>query len=182
MAITIREARLEDAEGVAKVYIAGWRTTYPGIVPDDYLANMSVEEHTKRWQNILGSDDGFVYVAEDEPGIVAGFIWGGDVRDKSDPAFTGELHAIYVLKSYQGHDIGRRLVRVLAQQLLGVGIQSMIVWVLAANPARRFYEKLGAKLLKTAPYQVPGIDLFLDDTGYGWTNVRVLLEDNHANR
>jgi len=175
MTITIREARLEDVAGMAKVYIAGWRTTYTGIVPDDYLANMSLEEHTKRWQNILRSDDGYVYVAEDEPGNVAGFIWGGAVRDRSDPAFSGELHAIYVLKSYQGHDIGRRLVRVLVKQLLEVGIQSMIVWVLAANPSRRFYEKLGAKLFKTAPYQVPGTDLFLDDTGYGWTDIRVLL-------
>ena len=175
MAIIMREARLEDATAIAKVYIEGWRTTYPGIVPEDYLANMSMEEHTKRWQNILSSDDGFVSVAEDEAGNVAGFIWGGAVRDKSDPAFTGELHAIYVLKSYQGHDIGRRLVRVLARQLLEVGIQSMIVWVLAANPSRRFYEKLGAKLFKTAPYQVPGTGLFLDDTGYGWTDIRVLL-------
>lgn len=174
MAITIREARLEDAEDIAQVYIEGWRTTYPGIVSDDYLAHMSLEAHTKRWQDILGSDDGFVYVAADETGKIAGFIWGGDVRDKSDPAFTGELHAIYVLKSYQGQDIGRRLVRTMAKQLLEVGIQSMIVWVLADNPSRRFYEKLGARLFKSAPYQVPGTDLFLDDTGYGWTDIRVL--------
>lgn len=175
MAIIMREARLEDATAIAKVYIKGWRTTYPGIVPEDYLANMSLEEHTKRWQNILSSGDGFVSVAEDESGNIAGFIWGGDVRDKSDPAFTGELHAIYVLKSCQGQDIGRRLVRTLAQQLWKVGIHSMIVWVLADNPSRRFYEKLGAKLFKTAPYQVPGSDLFLDDTGYGWADIRVLL-------
>lgn len=176
MAIIIREARLEDAEDIAQVYIEGWRTTYPGIVPDDYLAHMSLETHTKRWQDILSSDDGFVYVAEDEMGKIAGFIWGGDVRDKSDPAFTGELHAIYVLKSYQGQDIGRQLVRTLAKRLLEVGIQSMIVWVLAANPSRRFYEKLSARLFKTAPYRVPGTDLFLDDAGYGWTDMRALLE------
>lgn len=176
MAITIREARLEDAGSIAQVYIEGWRTTYPGIVPDEYLANMSLEAHTKRWQDILSSGDGYVFVAEDETGKIAGFIWGGDVRDKSDPAFTGELHAIYVLKSYQGHDIGRRLVRTLAKQLLAVGIQSMIVWVLADNPSRRFYGKLGARLFKTAPYQVPGTDLFLDDTGYGWTDIHALLE------
>jgi GNAT superfamily N-acetyltransferase len=176
VAITIREARLEDAAHIAQVYIEGWRTTYPGIVPDEYLANMSLEAHTRRWQDILRSGDGYVYVAEDEQGKIAGFIWGGDVRDKSDPAFTGELHAIYVLKSCQGQDIGRRLVHMLVQQLLEVGIQSMIVWVLAANPSRRFYEKLGARLFKTAPYQVPGTELFLDDTGYGWTDIRVLLE------
>jgi GNAT superfamily N-acetyltransferase len=176
MAITLREARLEDAAGIAQVYIEGWRTTYPGIVPDDYLASMSLAAHTNRWQNILSSGDSYVYVAEGEQSSTVGFIWGGDVRDKSDPAFSGELHAIYVLKSCQGQDIGRRLVRTLVQQLLEVGIQSMIVWVLAANPSRRFYEKLGARLFKTAPYQVPGTDLFLDDTGYGWTDIRVLLE------
>ena len=34
----IRKASKEDIKGVAKVYVDGWRTTYRGLVPDDYLA------------------------------------------------------------------------------------------------------------------------------------------------
>ena len=30
--VTIREARIEDAPGIAKVHVDSWRTTYAGIV------------------------------------------------------------------------------------------------------------------------------------------------------
>ena len=72
----VREARLEDAAGIAKVYVDGWRTTYPGIVSDEYLANMAYEKYTDHWSRILSTSDGFFYVAEDEVGNIVGFIWG----------------------------------------------------------------------------------------------------------
>jgi GNAT superfamily N-acetyltransferase len=173
--MTIREACLEDAAGIAKVYVDGWRTTYPGIVSDEYLANMSYERYTNHWARILSTSDGFIYVAEDEAGNVVGFIWGGPEHN-GDSLYKGELHAIYVLKSHQGQGLGRSLTRVLAEKLLEVGIEAMIVWVLAANSSRHFYESLGAKFVRTGPYEVDGMTL--DDLGYGWTDIRVLLADN----
>lgn len=178
MAVIIREARLEDAAGMANVYVQGWRTTYPGIVPDDYLASMSIAAHMKRWQDIFNSAEGYIFVAEDESGNIAGFIWGSEAHDQSDPVYSGEIHVIYVLRSYQGSDIGRRLVQAFVKKLLEEGIKSMIVWVLADNPSRRFYEKLGAKFIRIAPYQVPGTDIFLDDAGYGWRDIHTILEDH----
>ena len=170
----IRQARLEDAAGIAQVYIDGWRTTYPGIVPDEYLANMSYEEHTRRWMRILSTTDGFVYVGEDGPGNIVGFIWGGPEHN-GEHVYKGELHAIYILKTYQDQGLGRLLTQALVKDLLQVGIDSMIVWVLAANPSRHFYETLGAQQVRTGPYQVG--DITLDDVGYGWTDIRVLLDD-----
>jgi len=170
--VIIREARLEDAAGIAKVYVDGWRTTYPGIVSDEYLANMSYEKYTDHWSRILSISDGFLYVAEDEPGNVVGFIWGGPEHN-GDSIYKGELHAIYILKSHQGLGLGRSLTRVLAEKLLEVGIDTMIVWVLAANSSKHFYESLGAKLVRTGPYEVDRKTL--EDLGYGWTDIRVLL-------
>jgi GNAT superfamily N-acetyltransferase len=170
----IREARLEDAEGIAKVYVDGWRTTYPGIVSDEHLAKMSYEDYTRHWARILSTSDGFLYVAEDETGNIAGFIWGGPEHN-GDTLYKGELHAIYILKTHQGKGLGRLLIRVLAEKLLEVGIEAMIVWVLAANSSREFYEKLGAKFVRTGPYRVG--DVTLEDLGYGWTDIRVLLSD-----
>lgn len=48
----------------------------------------------------------------------------------------------------------------------------MIVWVLAANPSRLFYERLGAQQVGTGPYKVG--EITLDDIGYGWTDIRIL--------
>lgn len=170
----IREARLEDAAGIAKVYVDGWRTTYPGIVSDEYLANMSYEEHARRWARILSTSDGFIYVAEDEPGNIVGFIWGGPEHN-GDPVYKGELHAIYILKSHQSLGLGRSLARLLAEKLLEVGIEAMIVWVLAGSSSRHFYESLGAQFVRTGPYQVG--EMTLEDLCYGWTDIRVLVAD-----
>src|SRR5215472_11643535 len=111
MSMIIREARLEDATGIAKVYVDGWRTTYPGIVSDVHLASMSYEHYTRHWARILCTSDGFIYVAEDELGNIVGFIWGGPERN-GDSLYKGELHAIYILKSYHGQGLGRRLTQV----------------------------------------------------------------------
>jgi hypothetical protein len=43
----VREANPTDAAAIAKVHVDSWRTTYKSIVPDDFLANLSYEEHEK---------------------------------------------------------------------------------------------------------------------------------------
>ena len=43
----IREASPTDAAAIARVHVDSWRTTYAGIVPADYLANLS---YTRREQ------------------------------------------------------------------------------------------------------------------------------------
>ena len=39
----IRRAKLDDAPGIAKVHVESWRTTYKGIIPNDFLNNLSYE-------------------------------------------------------------------------------------------------------------------------------------------
>lgn len=40
--ISLRKARVADAIAIGAVHVAAWRSTYPGILPDSYLARMSV--------------------------------------------------------------------------------------------------------------------------------------------
>lgn len=49
----------------------------------------------------------------------------------------------------------------------------MLVWVLAANASRRFYEALGAEFIRTGPYYVDGTAY--DDTAYGWKDIVSML-------
>ena len=175
----IRQARVEDATGIARVRVDSWRTTYKSIVPDDYLANMTYEESERRWQRILNdinSTSGICYVAEDETGQVVGFISGGPEREHNNPNYPGELYAIYILKEYQGRGIGRRLTESLVEKLLQAGLESMLVWVLAENPACRFYESLGGQPVKTDQEEIGGKLLKL--ISYGWKDIRTLLPRN----
>lgn len=173
----IREARLEDAVDLAKVQIDTWRTTYQGIIPDDYLAKMSYEEREQRWAAHFATtqDSYFTFVALDDSEKIVGFIRGGTYRE-SDPTYDGELHAIYILKEYQGKGIGHQLTQTLIKRLLEVGIQSMILWVFAENQAaRRFYEALGGQYVKSNRFEIRGA--MIEEVAYGWMDISVLLKE-----
>jgi hypothetical protein len=49
----IRRATLEDAAAIARVRVDTWRTAYRGIVPDEFLDNMSYEGNESRWAEML---------------------------------------------------------------------------------------------------------------------------------
>ena len=65
--IGVREARLGDAAGIAKVHVDSWRTTYPGIMPDAVLSVLSYEEREQLWTRRLSAaaeSKQVVFVAE----------------------------------------------------------------------------------------------------------------------
>ncbi|MFL5385893.1 MAG: GNAT family N-acetyltransferase [Longimicrobiaceae bacterium] len=179
----IRPATVEDAAGIAAVQVATWRTAFRGIVADETLERMSVEERTERWREVLSGDGRTCFVAESglgESRRVAGFGDGGANRDPTPPydAFTGELRAIYVLQSHQRGGTGTCLVRALVQWLLEAGHGSMIVWTLEASPFRAFYERLGGRRVGTREVTIDGAPYA--GVAYGWddlTKLRRRLEE-----
>lgn len=176
MGVVLRPARPDDAQAIARVQVAAWRSTYRGLVPDEFLDNM--EEDPEKWLNAIRRDDGtaqasFVIVAEDASGGVIGYAAAGRERT-GDPRYKGELHAIYILEERQRQGIGKRLVRAAAQGLLKRGHSSMLVWVLAENPFRRFYESLGGRRLRNGTVAIA--DAEFEMWAYGWDDVRRLAE------
>jgi len=174
----IREATLADARGIAEVHVASWRTTYRGIMPDAYLASLSVDDRERSWARQISAPnyEAVTYVVEDEgrdeAGRIVGFASGGP-RYVGDSAYSGELYAIYLLEEEQGHGLGRRLVRAVAERLAREGMTSMLVWVLETNPARRFYESLGGVLLPERQYfERAGSRLV--EVCYGWAGTAPL--------
>ncbi len=171
----IREATAEDAAAIAHVHVASWRTTYRGIVDQHYIDQLSIAEFAARWETRLSSGDGpsKVLVACSPDGSVVGFASGDKTRDRSID-FGGELFAVYLLEEVQGHGLGRRLVHEIAADLLAQGHTSMCVYVLAENPARRFYEHLGAEFIRDEPHVVGGRSY--PACWYGWRDLRALVD------
>ena len=171
--VTVREAVPADARAIARVHVDSWRTTYRGIVPDSVLLQLSYEERERRWQGILDAAEGqaFVYVAVDEFGQIVGFASGGPERS-GDPDYKGELYAIYIADAYHRKGVGRLLAQTVAERLARAGLHSMLVWVLADNPARHFYEALGGQQARRQ--QITIGEVTLDEIGYGWTDTGVL--------
>ena len=170
MPMSIRPATLDDCSAIANVQIEGWRTTYRGIVRDEYLDAMSHERQTANWMINLRQAQQIAFVAEKEDHAVAAFANGGPERTgRSD--FRGELYAIYMLEEYRRQGLGRRLFSRFVERMSESGMGSILVWVLADNPCRRFYETLGAKLVSERNIEIDGQKL--REVAYGWDHVRL---------
>lgn len=161
----IRPATLADAEAIGRVHVESWRATYRGILPDAMLDDLSYAVHTARWQRYLADDETIVFVAEDAGDRLAGFVSGGPERTGGFD-ITAELYAIYLDPAHLGQGIGKQLTCALAATLQERGHQSMLVWVLANNPARHFYEALGGEYLAKTTITLGGVDLV--EWAYGW--------------
>jgi ribosomal protein S18 acetylase RimI-like enzyme len=162
------------------LHVASWRETYAGILPDDMLAGMSVDARAAMWSGILGDPEAHagtaVYVAEDQQGLV-GFGSCGRQRDEAlaKAGFSGEIGAIYVLRSHQHLGIGRSLMRLLAQALLDADFRAATLWVLRENlVARSFYDRLGGTVVGEKKEEVTP-DLALVEVAYGWRDLSVLV-------
>ncbi len=179
--VSIRTAAAGDAAAIAKAHVDSWRTTYAGIMPDDYLARLSYDGRERVWRKILAEPARreFVYVAEDETREVVGFTSGGPERS-GDPAHRGELYAVYLLENFQRRGIGRRLILSVAERLLQAGLDSMLAWVLAKNPSRGFYAALGGEVVSEKPTEVGGAKLM--EVAYGWKDLRRLVGSNGQTR
>ncbi|MCG0275351.1 MAG: GNAT family N-acetyltransferase [Thermosediminibacteraceae bacterium] len=166
----IRKAILSDAKGIAKVQVDSWRTTYHGILPEDFLNSLSYEQQEQKWLRIIPQYH--VFVAENPEGEIIGFASGGKNRFEEYGNYPGELYAIYILKDYQRVGIGKLLVKAIADELVRQSMNSMIVLVLEENPSRYFYEALGAKLIARREDTIGGKKL--TELVYGWDDIRNL--------
>ena len=83
MEIIIRKARNEDAEAIANIKISGWRTAYKGIIEDDFLDNMNInEEIEKRKNNIEKGAD--IIVAELDNEIVGFCLYRDYIKNQEE--------------------------------------------------------------------------------------------------
>lgn len=167
----VRRAIAGDERGMAEVHVRSWRTTYRGIVSDEYLKSLKIEEREELWKKGVFHTKAFV--AEEERGIV-GFANGGQERSGDYPGYDGELYAIYLLKECQGLGAGRELVRQVSKALYHAGFRSLLVRVLRNNPSSHFYEALGGVRLGAENIEIGG-DLH-EEWVYGWPDLDVLFE------
>lgn len=169
----IRDARPSDAAGIAKVHVASWRCTYPGLVPDAYLVNLSEAAAAMRWHNAVrahGPGQGAL-VAVDGAGTVIGFATYGGCRIPVE-GYEGEFYALYLLDDAQGQGLGRRLISTMAERLQKGGKRTAVVWCLRNNPARWFYERLGGVRVAERPIRFAGAELV--EIAYGWHDLAPL--------
>jgi len=167
--ISIRAATEHDAVAISHVHVQSWRTTYAGVVPDEYLATLNEAERVFMWRDQITRGTP-VYVA-DLDGETVGFISGGAIREPVQ-TYDAELYAIYLLEQAQRQGIGTALLKRLAESLSSKGFTSMIVWVLEKNPSRHFYERSRAQYVTAKDIQIGGV--MLSELSYGWPDLQAI--------
>jgi ribosomal protein S18 acetylase RimI-like enzyme len=173
-AFAIRRATAADADGIARVQVETWRSSYSGIVPQSYLDALDVREMAANWKRWVLDTDAHTFVADDA-GEICGYVHGGVLRDGVHVAAQGydaEIHKVYVLSDAQGKGIGRKLMSVLAESLVRDGLMRPVVWALAENPWCRFYERLGGKKVAEKMIEIGGAPLL--DYAFGWETMSPL--------
>jgi ribosomal protein S18 acetylase RimI-like enzyme len=87
---------------------------------------------------------------------------------------VGEIYAIYLLEQHQGKGWGKKLFAEAAKRLKSEGYASMMLWVLADNPTRGFYEAMGGAATKQKKIEI-GSDTLLE-VAYEWERIDDLGE------
>ena len=143
--VSVRLARSDDADEIARIQVETWRAAYTGLMPDEAIAGFDLESRQRQWRDVLGrapQPGGATFVVEDA-GEVVGFASVGPSRDE-DAEQEAELYAIYLHPSRWGSGIGRALLQRAEESMRSSGFRRALLWVLAGNErAIRFYEAAG---------------------------------------
>lgn len=177
----IRPAVLTDGAAIGKVQLSSWRTMFPdaGVNAENYLAEFSFEERAEDWEEFLAAlpDNRLVYVATNPLDEVVGFAVGQQ-ETGTDALYASELGVVHLLPAYRNQGIGRQLIGTVAQQLSQRGCGSLWLWTLKGNPARRFYERLGGKVVgeETKTLGKNEVTIEITEVSYGWPDIDQLIQ------
>lgn len=132
----IRDVREDEIDALARLHVVTWAATYPEVLRPPTFAIRQWQ-----WREAFAKLDGswFCYVVENARGELIGFAKG--VRSNEH---DGDLNKIYLLSEYHRLGLGKRMLAVVTQRFLGLGITRMFVNAEADNPSCRFYQATGA--------------------------------------
>jgi ribosomal protein S18 acetylase RimI-like enzyme len=139
----VRPANVEDAREIAEIHVRTWQAAYQGIVPDEFLASLSIEKHEAMWLGCILKGQPQLLVAT-ETGRMLGWVAFGRSRDEGAEADVAEIWAIYVEASQWGRGVGRRLWQQSCVQMREQGYRLVGLWAFPENVrAGNFYRALG---------------------------------------
>jgi len=165
----IREANQADADAIALLHAASWRTAYRGALSDTYLSGPIEAERIEVWRGRFEkpAKNQFVVVAESQHEII-GFVCAYGGHDEQWGTFLDNLH---VAPQYKRSGIGAQLMGELASwSIKAHPRQGIYLWVLESNlAAQRFYERMGG--------ENAGIDVWTPPDGGALPKIRIAWRD-----
>jgi ribosomal protein S18 acetylase RimI-like enzyme len=143
-ALTVRDATLADADAVAAIHVASFRSTYESLLPASIRASLDQATRAEVWRTRIRAGDGEVVVATAD-GQIVGFCWFGPTTDDDDPPDqVGQVRSIHVDPDATGRGYGMSLLQTATDALAASGRPEATLWVVASNErARAVYRRGG---------------------------------------
>ncbi|TQM32373.1 GNAT family N-acetyltransferase [Nocardia bhagyanarayanae] len=138
----IRSGGAGDAEAIAELHAASWRSAYAGIMPDDYLSGPLEADRAALWrERLTGAVTPGLFVAEDAATLL-GFVYLVPTADGR--VLLDNLHA---RPERRGNGIGGSLLeRGLGWAAAEIPGRPVYLEVLRDNTAAiSFYERRGGR-------------------------------------
>lgn len=137
---SVRPATARDAKAIAEIHVATWQAAYKDLMPEDFLAKMTLEKRLAYWREAIEFSEPQLLVATQGEQIV-GFVGFDRSRDAGSKSTVGEIWAMYVAPAHWGQGAGLALWDGAREGLKEEGCTQVTLWVLLRNErALRFYE------------------------------------------
>jgi GNAT superfamily N-acetyltransferase len=139
--VSVRPARPEDAERVARVQLSTWRTAYADLLPAEALDVPEVQA-AALWLGAVESPPSprhrlLVALERDE---LVGFAASGPACDELlDPAATADLMTMLVEPRWGRRGHASRLVAASVEHWRGEGFTTAVAWAWERDPATRSF-------------------------------------------
>lgn len=153
--MNVRRRTIDDCASIARIVTVCWNETYRGIVDKDFLDNLYKNEQERiiSSKKKFNENDNHQFVLEMDAKVV-GWINVGSSDYGND---YGEIHAIYIMKEYQGKGYGRLLINEGIKELKSMGFNKMVIGCLEGNKSNEFYKHIGGKFVKQRIFEKLGL-------------------------
>jgi len=149
----IEKPKKEDAIQIAKLVVDSWRTTYKGLINQEYLDNLNIQNVTDRWKKEFEQNN-IILVYKENKNILGVIKFGAEELEKD----KGEIFVLYVKLEERRKGIGTKLLNQAKQELLKMGYKDMIVWCFDENKiGKSFYLKSGGEQKEDRNFEVNGV-------------------------
>jgi len=152
----IRDATANDISGIANLHAESWRSSYRGILSDNYLENHVFGDRLAVWKGRYSeaSNKPMIVLVAEINSELTGFAC---VYPDEDVVFGSFLDNLHVAPPLTGHGIGRRLLSEAASRLIASGSRAgLYLWVIEQNHrALQFYERAGAAVVGSCANVMP---------------------------
>jgi GNAT superfamily N-acetyltransferase len=149
--ISLIAASQQDLEPIALLHAQSWRSTYRGIVPDEFLDQRADFDRREFWAARFASAaaDRWLLLQALGAGSLLGFV---SVILDAEPKWGARLDSLHVSKDAHGTGVGRTLFQAAREWIARVSPgTSMHLWCVERNHvARRFYERQGGAIVEAA--------------------------------